>query len=639
MNTLAIYNSGADAVGAIQSNSAACLGGKRSNTRVRNMTWIRLSPIYGLRVLDVAGRCGVGVGTLAAEDSDYLTWLPPGETTPSAATSVPYGSKVFITHGTGKWILVERGEDVDLVGTESITLRDTFHNAIGGPDVEIAGGATDYSYSAVFLHNTGTATITYSITSTSTQASGAIAYAFETPSSNAIQEIIDSTAEPTGRSWLTSGAGYTLAAGASMGLWLRRTCVDTHTGPVDGLLTITYSHGAYTGLTYDLRCVRRVGVTGREQYELYVGVDAAPDFTAAPEHTFTGTTETYAYTLSASHTYQVEVLKRNKFDVRGIPHQVTEFEVDADGNILQAPPSAPLEYALNARPDGTMMLSAIYALGSDDVSIRANKWLIYVTDDGTDPDPDTDTPEIEDISANGNLDYELGPYTDGQTIKAIVRTRYYLLYEDEDENEIEVIRDSTNTTIVSAVADVWNGGVSRPVLSFGQAYGQDITVPARNSISYVNQSKNIFWLILDDDMQLWNDDALILRVNSQHAILTTYDVNQVAGVSGATGGTGVYDFSEWVDTTNEVFYVCVGTTRAMKIDCTNGVIYLNELNTGQTVTDSTATGPLHAAYTETLWQQYDDNGGTWCTYAILTTAELNVLGDWKQKPTEAECLA
>jgi len=376
-------------------------------------------------------------------------------------------------------------------------------------------------------------------------------------------------------------------------------------------------------------------VTGREQYELYVGVDVAPDFTATPEHTFTGATETYAYTLSASHTYQFEVLKRNMFDVRGIPHLVTEFEVDADGNILQSPPSAPLEYALNAQPDGTVMLSAIYALGNDDVSIRANKWLIYVTDNGTDPDPATDTPEIEDVSANGNLDYELGPYTDGQTIKALVRTRYYAI----DEELVETIRDSTNTTIVSAVAEVWDGGVSKPVLSFGQAYGQDITVPAHNSVSYVNEAENVFWLILDDDMQLWNDGALILRVNAQHAVLTTYDINQTVGVSGATGGTGVYDFSEWVDSSNEVFYVCVGTTRAMKIDCTAKKIYLNELNTHQTVADSTATGPLYAAYAETLWQQYDENSGTWGTYAILTTSELNVSGAWQQKTTEAECLA
>src|SRR5690349_1299822 len=57
---------------------------------------------------------------------------------------------------------------------------------------------------------------------------------------------------------------------------------------------------------------------------------------------------------------------------------------------------------------------------------QADTFLIYLTADGSDPDPDLDTPtEVEMTKADGiaRLDFTSDAFSEGTTVKVIVRTR------------------------------------------------------------------------------------------------------------------------------------------------------------------------------------------------------------------------
>ena len=75
----------------------------------------------------------------------------------------------------------------------------------------------------------------------------------------------------------------------------------------------------------------------------------------------------------------------------------------------------------------------------------ADTWLIYLTSDGSAPDPDVDTPtEVAMVNIGGlaRLDWDSTAYAAGTTIKVIIRTRR--------TGEA----DSTNTNILTATAAV-----------------------------------------------------------------------------------------------------------------------------------------------------------------------------------------
>jgi len=84
---------------------------------------------------------------------------------------------------------------------------------------------------------------------------------------------------------------------------------------------------------------------------------------------------------------------------------------------------------------------------SGDGAGAADTWLIYVTDDGGDPDPELDTPTEVAMATDQRLarflDWTSGSYDDGDTIKVLVRTRR--------SGTPDV--DSTNTTIYSVEAN------------------------------------------------------------------------------------------------------------------------------------------------------------------------------------------
>jgi len=190
----------------------------------------------------------------------------------------------------------------------------------------------------------------------------------------------------------------------------------------------------------------RIADDDLERYELYVGTDDSPDFDSAPLETFT-TLPHDTPALDADHTYYFVLRKRNKWDLLSRNIAEWTFVVDADGAAEATVPSEPssLDIALTPDVDGKVRVAANYYYLED--SEEATQFLIYLTDDGSDPDPDVDTPTAVDmvkVDGIAKLDWLSDAFDDGKTIKIIVRTRRI------DAGPVNV--DSTNTDISTTTA-------------------------------------------------------------------------------------------------------------------------------------------------------------------------------------------
>lgn len=157
-------------------------------------------------------------------------------------------------------------------------------------------------------------------------------------------------------------------------------------------------------------------------YELYIGVDANPDFDVAPDETFTSLPfETDA--LSAGSTYHFVLRQRNAWDLQSKNVRSWSVVVDDAGEALTAPAAAS-EPAISAAAEGRALVTAYYDYVADDN--RADQFELYITNDGSTPDIEIDTPVVVSMTKSdgrAKLKYLTLPYGDGVTVKALVLTK------------------------------------------------------------------------------------------------------------------------------------------------------------------------------------------------------------------------
>jgi hypothetical protein len=157
-------------------------------------------------------------------------------------------------------------------------------------------------------------------------------------------------------------------------------------------------------------------------YELYIGVDADPDFDAAPDETFTSLPfETDA--LSVGSTYHFVLRQRNAWDLQSKNVRSWSVTVDDAGGALLAP-AAVSEPVISAAADGRALLTGYYDYVADEN--RADQFVLFITADGSEPDIDNDTPvyvSMTKADGRAKLKYLTLPYGDGFTVKALVMTR------------------------------------------------------------------------------------------------------------------------------------------------------------------------------------------------------------------------
>jgi len=147
----------------------------------------------------------------------------------------------------------------------------------------------------------------------------------------------------------------------------------------------------------------------------------------------------------AAQTYHFATRKRNKFNLVSQNIDTWDMEVNEEGDVIYNP-AAPQKISITPAAGAKGLVRAQY-LYDPNLSNTATKWLIYFTDDGTDPDPASDTPvEVAMYKANGiaHLNW-LSPAADNEaTLKVLVRTRVTIDGTDYD---------SQNTTIYSCTAN------------------------------------------------------------------------------------------------------------------------------------------------------------------------------------------
>lgn len=193
-----------------------------------------------------------------------------------------------------------------------------------------------------------------------------------------------------------------------------------------------------------LRAAYRIEDTTLEGYRLYRGTnDSAPDFDAAPWETFTTLPHTTA-ALSADEQYQFVLRWRNRYGLESQNISPWRLFVDVGGGEAELPPSHPFGILVTQAAGGRARVRADYMYDVDG-DLQAETWLVYLTTNGVDPDPDTDTPtEVAMNKADGvaHLDWLSATTADGTTIKVLVRVRR--------EGPPDV--DSTNTDVCSIVS-------------------------------------------------------------------------------------------------------------------------------------------------------------------------------------------
>ena len=160
------------------------------------------------------------------------------------------------------------------------------------------------------------------------------------------------------------------------------------------------------------------------RYELFHALGAPPDLTGSPTYTFSSLPyETPTITGEGVHYFILR--RRNEWGLVSQNTWTTLIELDSDDDEIMRAPSEPASVQVSPIADGAVQIEAVYYYSADD-DRQADQWLIYVTDDGSDPDPDTDEPIVVDMAKRdgmARLIWTSSDYDENDTIKVLVRTQ------------------------------------------------------------------------------------------------------------------------------------------------------------------------------------------------------------------------
>ncbi len=481
---LRLYNSGATHTGAAQRDASLCLGGYRASTMVQPLAHRMLNAIAGIRIVCAAGANGEGSGLLEATGASALRWTAPSGTVAGAAVTIANGETKTLYDGTSanKFLIVTRTSADSLGGSCAVSLEWSENNAIGFDHAQISGTV---DYRLVIFKNEGAEEITPSIYLEATGLEVATDVADRHGIFRDMSFYGDETAPTGSLSFSAPSVGSPLSLGAMpvgsvVGLWLKRTPGASIS--LEVLQKIHWTFGAFANVTAGTHALYD---TALETYLLYRGVDTAADLDGAAWETFVSSPHVTA-ALAASHTYHFVTRRRNRFGL--ISQNIAEeiITVDADGDQEAIPPTAPEEISIDAAAAGAVRVQARYFYLPDEAdALDADTWLVWLTSDGNDPVPGVDTPHevaIAKIDGLAVLDYTSDPFTDGATIKTIVRTR-----RTEGTVEVPVYVDSTNVDVYSTTADTSGPGDVVPDGQF-ETYNTDadwVTVWTGDASNYV----------------------------------------------------------------------------------------------------------------------------------------------------------
>lgn len=176
--------------------------------------------------------------------------------------------------------------------------------------------------------------------------------------------------------------------------------------------------------------LHRVADDTLDEFELYIGQDASPDFTAPPAETFTSlphtTTTVLTPPISGTRVFALVTRRRNRHNL--LSQNIVEelIEIDSGGVQQAVKPTDPEDVAVAPTAGGTILVTASYFYTVDPPASQADAFAIYFRTDGTDPDPTIDVPTIVSmvkVDGVAKLSQTFGPFADTTPFKAIVRAR------------------------------------------------------------------------------------------------------------------------------------------------------------------------------------------------------------------------
>lgn len=647
VDAVGIYLTGAASAGDPQRSHALSLGGEVSSTRV-GMLYHRFNAIRGVRIDHVCGLNGVGVGSLGAVDSGSLAWQAPGSAQAGAAVAIADGETKALYDGedSDAYIVVTRTSSLSLIGAESVQIMDSVNNVVGGSNfssAEAAAGAEKHR--AVAFRNNGASGVTNLLVWIDADANLDVQIGGE---AEPIEQVADEDTAPAASLSAPTSEGTaanlgSLAAGESVGLWIERS-VDV--GETYDARVLTHLHYRFTfgGENYygDMRGISRVANASAAVYELFVGEGAMPDLSGAPDETFTSWPYDSTLVLTDDTTNYIVVRKRNQY---GLVLEIVEAKViyvDGDGEEQGRPPAGPMMVKLTPISGGKIRIEAGYFPNADGettgevATYRADQWAVYVSADGDDADPGTDTPALSNMSdfpvGPEYLTHETAAYLEGTPVSVLVRTR-----RDGIESE--------NTELYADEAEWWGPAIVDPVASLGKDLGVHIEPSAGpdGEVVWIDQGNNIYWELYPGETRLWADTQLVWNMRrdsgglDDDALFTEFEL--VNGTVSAAGSAAAVEVVSWTGGDKRLS-LNVNGVRLLMIDVTNLTITVASVDQFTAISETRANVPVWRKYAATCLQVWDRTTEQYETAASLeSTGELR-LGDldWRQEYSEAACL-
>lgn len=568
------------------------LGGARSALPFSGLDALISLPIPPLIVERVSPANGEGRGILLATGGDQVSWQAPGDDA-GAAVTVALNARVLLeSDDPAKSIRVFRDggySSANMEGQMLVDLVAGMHNAIGIGGLTVAGAT---QYGCVWLVNQSTSPITDVLI---TPGSG-YSVGLETPSGGVVQTIANTTTAPSAVSLGSSASIAYLAPGEARVLWFRRVVgATTVSAEASGSISVAWN---WVGLSYTdvLSGKYRISDPSLARYELHVGSGGAPDFTTPVA---TSATLPFTYALSPGASYHWAVRARNAYDLESF-NTVTGLVVVGSGGADETPVlTDPTVEAFTSRPGGAARLRLRYNGSAD--AVEADTWRLYVTSDGSDPDPDADTPSdtamvvhgLARPSAEANID--LGPYAWGAVVKVVAR-----VYSTTLDAE------SGNTTISSLTIDT-QAPVGPHLLAVSLGEYRGVLPSVADGITYYDSpTDSVGVRILAGEAVLFSGSADLLRAERGGIDLSRLRLALKNVTHSAVGAATPIE----VVSANEI-YLNVGGVRRCKIDLVNNRMEAARFVQTATPIDLPVIGPVHMTGTATYLQVRDRYTGRW----------------------------
>lgn len=431
------YLSGATAEGKSQRDQRDSIGGFRSGVKLQSMTWDCNDPMIGMEIIAVGAMNGRGTGTLEATDANTVRWCSPGGVF-GTAVSIAKGEEKYLYDFEGNaWIQVRRISDLDLSGTHPVRVMDVYNNAIGFSNVPSADAVPgEVYYRAIIGTNNFDGPMVDLKVWLDSDANSGIAIGYEAAVAGEIQSIANETTAPTGITWVTgttSSTGISISAlpsGESFGLWIRKIiAADSDPSPRE----LVHIHVQFSDLTNtrldDLRGQYRIARTDFVTYGLWVGQDAQPDLSAAPDEVFTTRPHTTSLSLDTDHIYYAVVRQRNKWGLWSQNIEATVLPMLADGSEGYVAPSGPSLVEITQNGLDEPIVAGRYEPAPDGVN-RAHVFLLYMTTDDSTPNTAGAPTDYKFMGRKTGFGIESYKFTDagndlidGTPVKVVLRTR------------------------------------------------------------------------------------------------------------------------------------------------------------------------------------------------------------------------